>query len=101
MEPGLTVVIGGGSVGIGHDDVARLDGALRGRPETGASHRLLDALHSVPDDGAERVSLRDTDLEELAVAIHALEGHESELSPALRELQGAVSRYFDGLEHGS
>ena len=72
MEPALTVVFGGGSVGIGREDVARLDEALRGRPETNASHRLLEALHSVPDDGGGRIPLRDAELEELAVAIHAL-----------------------------
>jgi hypothetical protein len=100
VEPGLTVVFGGGSIELGRDDVARLDEALRARPETGSSHRLVAALHSVPDDGSARVALRDGELEELAVAIHAVGGGE-ELSGSLRELRDAVSRYFQGLEHGS
>ena len=101
MEPALTVVFGGGSVGIGREDVARLDEALRGRPETNASHRLLEALHSVPEDGAGRVALRDAELEELAVAIHALAAGDEGLSEPLRELRASVSAYFQGLEHGS
>ena len=101
MEPALTVVFGGGSVGIDRGDVARLDEALRGRPETNASHRLREALHSVPDDGAGRVALRDAELEELAVSIHALAAGGEELSEPLRELRASVSAYFQGLEHGS
>ena len=93
----MDIVVGTDALTLEPDEVATLDAELRRRDhDSHAGQRLREAL----ERGDPQATLRDSELGELALALHGL-SDSGVLSDRLERLREAVSGYFAGLEHGS